>query len=307
MRQRRMSRRRLLRTGGLAFTIGLAGCSEFFGGENIQDTDNDGVIDSEDYAPRDPEVQEKSDLTNTNSPTEPETDGATTSQTPTTSEPSGNSGRSRDNLFSSLPVDVLLRFDGGVEDVSGNNRPVSLTGGELVDGVFGQGLRLSPPDDYFTVQTGLESPGFDNGQAAQPFSYSTWVKIHGEGRHEIFTNEGSRRRFGIQDRQVCGRMWGGGTDTQGEPACGGQVPLNEWVHIGFVFTGSEGLVYYNGAEVARNDWQGYTGSEKTCSGSRASGGGDCEAAPGEINATIDEWTIIRTDIAPETMQELATR
>jgi PGF-CTERM protein len=31
----------------------------------VQDTDGDGVIDSEDYAPRDPEVQEKSDLQNT--------------------------------------------------------------------------------------------------------------------------------------------------------------------------------------------------------------------------------------------------
>jgi PBP1b-binding outer membrane lipoprotein LpoB len=29
----------------------------------IKDTDGDGVIDSEDYAPRDPEVQEKSDVT----------------------------------------------------------------------------------------------------------------------------------------------------------------------------------------------------------------------------------------------------
>jgi hypothetical protein len=40
---------------------GLAGCSGALGGDNeeddIRDTDNDGVIDSEDYAPRDPEIQ----------------------------------------------------------------------------------------------------------------------------------------------------------------------------------------------------------------------------------------------------------
>lgn len=34
-------------------------------GDDIQDSDGDGVIDSEDYAPRDPEVQEESDLRNT--------------------------------------------------------------------------------------------------------------------------------------------------------------------------------------------------------------------------------------------------
>lgn len=39
----------------------LAGCSQI-SGSNVQDSDGDGMIDSEDYAPSDPEVQEKSDL-----------------------------------------------------------------------------------------------------------------------------------------------------------------------------------------------------------------------------------------------------
>ena len=34
-------------------------------GDSIQDSDGDGVIDSEDYAPQDPDVQQKSDLQNT--------------------------------------------------------------------------------------------------------------------------------------------------------------------------------------------------------------------------------------------------
>lgn len=55
--------------------IATAGCSSNdggSGGDDIQDSDGDGVIDSEDYAPNDPEVQEKSDVQSTDS-TEPST------------------------------------------------------------------------------------------------------------------------------------------------------------------------------------------------------------------------------------------
>jgi hypothetical protein len=46
-------------------TIGTTGCSS---GNNIQDSDGDGVIDSEDYAANDPNVQEKSDVDTTETP-----------------------------------------------------------------------------------------------------------------------------------------------------------------------------------------------------------------------------------------------
>jgi hypothetical protein len=54
------SRRRFL-TAATGAVAGLSGCS---GGDSddIEDSDGDGVIDSEDYAPSDPSVQEKSDL-----------------------------------------------------------------------------------------------------------------------------------------------------------------------------------------------------------------------------------------------------
>lgn len=61
-----MRRRHLLGSIGTGITL-LSGCT---GGETgkdsddneLKDTDGDGVIDSEDYAPNDPDVQEKSDL-----------------------------------------------------------------------------------------------------------------------------------------------------------------------------------------------------------------------------------------------------
>jgi hypothetical protein len=55
---------------GIVSTVGLAGCSQLQGGSDIQDTDGDGVIDSEDYAPRDPDVQRKEQIQANSTPTE---------------------------------------------------------------------------------------------------------------------------------------------------------------------------------------------------------------------------------------------
>jgi hypothetical protein len=56
------TRRRFLRTGGLVSIAGLTGCSQIAGGSDIKDTDGDGVIDSEDYAPRDASGQDAEDV-----------------------------------------------------------------------------------------------------------------------------------------------------------------------------------------------------------------------------------------------------
>lgn len=56
------TRRRFLRTGGVVGIAGLTGCSQITGGGGVKDTDGDGVIDSEDYAPRDPDVQDAEDV-----------------------------------------------------------------------------------------------------------------------------------------------------------------------------------------------------------------------------------------------------
>ena len=54
-------RRAFLRLTAIVSTTGVAGCSQITGGD-VEDTDGDGVIDSEDYAPRDPAVQDASDV-----------------------------------------------------------------------------------------------------------------------------------------------------------------------------------------------------------------------------------------------------
>jgi len=57
-----MRRRKILKGTRIGIAASIAGCVGGFGGNDIQDSDGDGVIDSEDYAPNDPEVQEKSDI-----------------------------------------------------------------------------------------------------------------------------------------------------------------------------------------------------------------------------------------------------
>jgi hypothetical protein len=65
----------------------LAGCAGLFEDEDIRDSDGDGVIDSEDYAPRDPDVQEKSDLVSTTDQTTDPADTPVTGDPTETEEP----------------------------------------------------------------------------------------------------------------------------------------------------------------------------------------------------------------------------
>lgn len=86
-----VTRRKLLSSISTAGMVAITGCVS--GGESqgdIEDSDGDGVIDSEDYAPRDPEVQERSDVQNpqteTGTPTETETATQTETETATQTE-----------------------------------------------------------------------------------------------------------------------------------------------------------------------------------------------------------------------------
>jgi competence protein ComEA len=57
------TRRHFLRAASAAGLFGLAGCAQLRDAQGgVQDTDGDGVVDSEDYAPRDPEVQSEDQI-----------------------------------------------------------------------------------------------------------------------------------------------------------------------------------------------------------------------------------------------------
>ncbi|MFB6122314.1 MAG: hypothetical protein ABEJ78_02505 [Haloferacaceae archaeon] len=82
------TRRSFLEMAAAAGLTGLAGCSQIPGtNRDIEDTDGDGVIDSEDYAPRDASVQraeqvEEADSTVTNGPETTATEPGTPTRTP---------------------------------------------------------------------------------------------------------------------------------------------------------------------------------------------------------------------------------
>ncbi|WEL18485.1 hypothetical protein SVXHr_2335 [Halorhabdus sp. SVX81] len=89
-------------------TLSIAGCGseepETEGGD-IQDSDGDGVIDSEDYAPRDPDVQRESDVQSGDSPT---TGGEEDVESPGNSTPSQTQS----------PADVTYPSHSGVHTIS---------------------------------------------------------------------------------------------------------------------------------------------------------------------------------------------
>lgn len=97
-----MKRRRFLGviTAG---TAAIAGCSQ--GDSDIQDSDGDGVIDSEDYAPNDPAVQEKSDLQTTTQTPSPTT---TTEVTTTTTTATTTSTTSTTPTTTTAPASNVL-------------------------------------------------------------------------------------------------------------------------------------------------------------------------------------------------------
>lgn len=57
-----MDRRAYLTAVASGTALALAGCSSDGDGGDVQDSDGDGVVDSQDYAPRDPDVQDQADV-----------------------------------------------------------------------------------------------------------------------------------------------------------------------------------------------------------------------------------------------------
>lgn len=119
----RLSRRQVVVAGGGLVSAAVAGCTSDNEGNEIQDSDGDGVIDSEDYAPQDPDVQEKSDLQTTGGPTRGTATTTTASATTTTttvrdtddsdSETTSDSAGNTAMLSGEIPDDrtAIKRFD----------------------------------------------------------------------------------------------------------------------------------------------------------------------------------------------------
>jgi len=114
-----MNRRRFIAATGVSSLAGCTGLNSSDDSNEVQDSDGDGMIDSEDYAPDDPDVQEKPGSntdtrtpiatpspTQTASPTATPTDSPTPMPTPTPLPDADNDG-TRDSL-DEFPEDEKL-------------------------------------------------------------------------------------------------------------------------------------------------------------------------------------------------------
>jgi hypothetical protein len=116
------TRRQFLRSGGAVSIVGLTGCTQIpqiSGGDDIKDTDGDGVIDSEDYAPRDASVQDAEDVrevgesssgSSTEAPSDSSTETPSDQSTKTPSNPSTEA--SGDSITEGFEDGNLNRWEG---------------------------------------------------------------------------------------------------------------------------------------------------------------------------------------------------
>ncbi|WP_191967134.1 MULTISPECIES: hypothetical protein [Haloferax] len=179
------TRRRFLQGSGLVLAS-LAGCT----GSEVKDTDGDGVVDSKDYAPRDPDVRFKSDVQGTAAvtkqsptPTATATPQATPTQTPTpTPTPAPSSGTSmltaknpesleRTSYISSYgtaEVTVNVSPDEFTEtEISGTDLVVFL-GGYPREREYARGRTAIEPDESRSYTISIDFP---NDATGRPLHY----------------------------------------------------------------------------------------------------------------------------------------
>lgn len=100
----RPTRRGVLRAGALTAAAGLAGCTELTGGGDaeVSDSDGDGVVDSHDYAPRDPAVQRDEQVELVDSRTDDATGRTDVTESPPSQRTTDGSGGFEDTFADGL-------------------------------------------------------------------------------------------------------------------------------------------------------------------------------------------------------------
>ena len=164
----RPTRRDLLRASGIAAVLGVAGCTDRVtggGAPSIQDSDGDGVIDSEDYAPRDPSVQRAEQVR--------EKDATTQGDDPTETEPPQDTP-------SGAPVaesELLSRwtFRSGFEDEVGGHDGEVVKGAPTVGTFDGRSGVAFEESDAVRLSRGGHGELSRLCSDCGPSSFSMWV------------------------------------------------------------------------------------------------------------------------------------
>jgi len=186
------TRRQFLRTGGVVGMVGLTGCSQITGGNDIKDTDDDGVIDSEDYAPRDPDVQDAEDVEESN---------------PIEQDEGNQEQTSDDPEQTSMTVDGFE--DGNIDEYTGE-----ISGFEVQQSVVANGVNALKGD-------GDNTSIFRDVSLSQPSRVQGYGRVErgggNENAHISYFNGGSSGSKILEINFFMNRGSDGYGDTSGEP------------------------------------------------------------------------------------------
>ena len=264
----RPTRRTLLRASGIAAVTGLAGCTDRIvgGGEpSIQDSDGDGVIDSEDYAPRDPSVQWAEQVREKGATTRSDQDSPTGTEPPQDTPP----GTPADGPVAEPDLVSRWTFRSGFEDEVGGHDGAVVNGAPTVGTFGGRPAVAFEESDAVRISRGGHGELSRLCSDCGPSSFSMWVYFDAQagdggtwdGRdrptHTLLKNDtgyrfvgrpadgsGVELRFSISDfgdSAASGYGLPDGTSIT--------VPTGEWHHFGAtVEPGSSVTLYVDGEE-----------------------------------------------------------
>lgn len=252
-------RRRVLQLGGATLLSGLAGCSSILGSvgddeSGIQDTDGDGVIDSEDYAPRDPEVQREEQVKGdepTETPPEPtdeeRVEGDDSTDTPT---------ESTDEIVAQNQLISRWPLEDDLEDVMGDNDASAARGDAAFGSYAGRRALRFDGDLGVMINRGenselsiLEADGagasvggwiyFDAAAGGNPRGDNT--------RHHILRNDNEYNFVAVPSGDLESfqfRFAGVSESSNGELT----VPSEEWHHFCYTIEPGSSTQFYLDAE-----------------------------------------------------------
>lgn len=251
----KFTRRGFLGSGAVLAATGLAGCSQITGENDIQDSDGDGVIDSEDYAPRDASVQRAEQVEKREQASPTRTEAEPTTETDETTRQPTNEVVAASRLVSRWP------FRSGFSDVVGDN-DISVERGSPDIGTY-QGRASVALDGSvgMMISTGTNRELSIMTPDGGPASIGGWVLFdqpsgtrHPDGDqpiHHVFRNDaeyvingapvGDNVQLGLSIRSQSGGVGYATRDyTTGEML----VPTNEWHHVMYVVDPQSSLTFY---------------------------------------------------------------
>lgn len=282
-------RRKFLRMAGIAGTIGLTGCQRSFTGESTpsaeeRDADGDGVINSKDPAPLDPEIKrEETEADGGSTTTETQTDRAATpvlrldDQLPNGFE-NGGAARQTTGVTIGASGDYAWRFDGE------SYIQTDYTWGENDhSGTFSSWVYVSPSDADISSPRYLVSVCDASPQVGE-FDELSLLQYPDEG-------------IGIRKNTD-------GTEANDAEAFASEYPTNQWFHLTGVVDKetNEVRVYVNGEQRDVGSDSEITIEHGTKFGIGAQAktiGGTSYQYTGHFTGKLDDVRIYDTAVAPE--------